>query len=99
MGGIDVRFFCEKCGNPFPWTEDKLNTARELLYHLEDLSNDEKNSLWELLSYVLSTDSELLKPKAILFREKLKKAGKQLSSEAKDALYTIVAKAVAEKMS
>jgi hypothetical protein len=79
--------------------EDKLNTAKELLYHLEDISPDEKSSLWELLDYVLSTDSDLLKPKAILFREKLKSAGKRLSSEAKEALYSIVAKAVAEKMS
>jgi hypothetical protein len=96
---INVPSFCEKCGKPFPWMEDKLNTAKELLYHLEDISPDEKSSLWELLDYVLSTDSDLLKPKAILFREKLKSAGKRLSSEAKEALYSIVAKAVAEKMS
>ena len=97
--GITVPSFCAVCGHPFPWMEDKLNTARELLYHVEDLSIDEKNELWELLSYVLSGDSELLKAKEILFREKLKKAGKRVSGEVKDFICTLMAKVIAEKMS
>jgi len=46
--------FCHKCGSPYPWMEDRLNTARELLNHDEKLSFDERNELWGLLRYVMS---------------------------------------------
>ena len=64
---IDIPSFCRNCGTPFPWMEERLSTARELLYHIEGLSIDEKNDLWNLLSYVLSTNSDLLKAKEVYF--------------------------------
>jgi hypothetical protein len=30
--------FCHRCGHPYPWMDDKLRTAHELLFHAEKLS-------------------------------------------------------------
>src|SRR5580704_1635867 len=29
----DTPAFCHYCGKPYPWMEDRLQTAKELLYH------------------------------------------------------------------
>ena len=45
--GFDIRdapAFCHACGKPFPWTEDRLNAAKELADEL-DISDDEKTQL------------------------------------------------------
>jgi hypothetical protein len=46
--------FCHKCGRPYPWTEDKLSTAKELLWHDDKLTLEEREKLWGQLQYVMS---------------------------------------------
>jgi hypothetical protein len=46
--------FCYKCGRPYPWMEDRLQTAKELFYHDDKLSLEEREKLWGLLQYVMS---------------------------------------------
>jgi hypothetical protein len=54
--------FCHGCGRPYPWMEDRLRTARELLDHDEKLSLDERNALWNDLQYVMSDPKADLAP-------------------------------------
>lgn len=34
--------FCDGCGNPYPWTEAKLNAAKELISIMDELNQDEQ---------------------------------------------------------
>jgi len=58
----EPRPFCHKCGKPYPWMEDRLQTAKELLYHDDKLSLDEREKLWGLLQYVMSDPKSDLAP-------------------------------------
>jgi hypothetical protein len=51
----DLPFFCHapNCGLAYPWMQDKLETARELLYDIENLALDERDELWDLLKFVM----------------------------------------------
>ena len=40
-----VPSFCHSCGRPYPWTEKKLEAARELSEELEGLTDEEKEVL------------------------------------------------------
>jgi hypothetical protein len=54
--------FCHKCGHAYPWMEDRLKTAKELLNHDDKLSYDERENLWGLLQYVMSDPKSDLVP-------------------------------------
>src|SRR5207253_543371 len=45
--------FCPSCGSPYPWTEEGLKSARALADELENLSQEEKESLKESLGDVV----------------------------------------------
>jgi len=75
----ELPFFCHapECGLPYPWMQDKLETARELLYDIESLSVDERDELWELLKFVMSDpQSDWAPAKTKLIGVKLKKVSK-----------------------
>ena len=40
------RSFCHKCGKPYLWMEDRLQIARELLYHDDKLLLEDRERLW-----------------------------------------------------
>ncbi len=54
--------FCHKCGKPYPWMEDRLQTAKDLLYHDDKLSLEEREKLWGLLQHVMSDPKSNLAP-------------------------------------
>jgi hypothetical protein len=69
--------FCHSCGRPYPWMEDALSTARDLLWHDDKLSLEERQKLWDLLQYVMSDPkADLVPAKRKLIEIKLEKAGK-----------------------
>ena len=85
--------FCHKCGYPYPWMEDRLNTARELLDHDDKLSLDEREELWDLLQYVMSDPkSDLVPAKKKLISIKLEKA----AAATKEVVVDFLAKYLAE---
>lgn len=55
-------YFCHKCGRPYPWMEDRLETAKELLNHDDKLSLEERERLWGLLQYVMTDPKSDLAP-------------------------------------
>lgn len=67
--------FCHKCGHPYPWMEDRLQTARELLNHDDKLSLDDREKLWGLLQYVMTDPkSDMAPAKRKLFEIGIAKA-------------------------
>jgi len=67
--------FCYNCAKPYPWMEDRLQTARELLWNDDKLSIEERESLWGLLQYVMSDPkSDLVPAKRKLIDIKLEPA-------------------------
>lgn len=67
--------FCHKCGRPYPWMEDRLATAKELLWHDDKLLLEDREKLWDLLQYVMSDPkSDLVPAKKKLIEFNLAKA-------------------------
>ncbi|MFZ0797599.1 MAG: DUF2321 domain-containing protein [Terriglobales bacterium] len=93
----DLPFFCHapKCGLAYPWMLDKLETARELLYDLENLSLEEREELWDLLKFVMcDPKSDWVPAKTKLIGIKLA----QVSKASRDVLLDFTAKVAAEVM-
>ncbi len=85
--------FCYKCGRPYPWMEDRLQTAKELLDHDDKLSLEEREKLWGLLQYVMSDPkSDLVPAKKKLIEISLAKA----AAATQDFVTTLLAKYAAE---
>ncbi|MBZ5647488.1 MAG: DUF2321 domain-containing protein [Acidobacteriia bacterium] len=85
--------FCHACGRPYPWMEDRLNTARELLDHDDKLSLDDRKNLWGDLQYVMSDPrADLVPAKKKLIGIRLEKATEYV----REAILDLIAKATAE---
>jgi hypothetical protein len=86
-------YFCHKCGRAYPWMEDRLQTAKELLNHDDKLSYDEREKLWGLLQYVMSDPkSDLVPAKKKLIDISLTKA----AAATRDFVTDLMAKYFAE---
>jgi len=85
--------FCYKCGRPYPWMEDRLQTAKDLLDNDDKLSLEEREKLWDLLKYVMSDPkSDLVPAKRKLIEINLAKAGAATRAIVTD----LIAKTIAE---
>ncbi|MDM5335727.1 DUF2321 domain-containing protein [Fictibacillus enclensis] len=85
--------YCHKCGNPFPWTSEKLDAAKELAELLDELSDVEKEQL------KMSLD-ELVKdgPRTVVattrFKGIMSKTGPEMAIGFKDILIDLVSETV-----
>ena len=85
--------FCHKCGAPYPWMEDILNTARQLLHHDDKLTQEDRISLWGDLQYVMSDPRGTHVPaRKKLIEFNLKKA----TETVREAILDLMAKTAAE---
>lgn len=85
--------FCYTCARPYPWTQDRLQTARELLYHDDKLTEEDREKLWSLLKDVMSSPKDDLAPaKRKLIDINLGKAGQVT----RDIITDLIAKTIAE---
>jgi hypothetical protein len=88
-----VPAFCHGCGRPYPWMEDKLRTAKDLLFHDDKLTFQERTELWDLLKYVMSNPKADLAPaKSKLIMLKIQKAAVPI----RDFVTDVIAKYAAE---
>jgi hypothetical protein len=79
--------FCHRCGQPYPWMEDKLRTAHDLLFHDDQLTYEEHKELWGLLRYVMSSpNAELAPAKSKLIAIKIQKAAAPIKDFVTDLL-------------
>ena len=87
--------FCYNCAKPYPWMEDRLQTARDLLWNDDHLSLEDRENLWGLLRYVMShPKSDLVPAKRKLIDIKL---GSVLAAT-RESIENIIAKSIAETL-
>jgi hypothetical protein len=85
--------YCHRCGRPYPWMEDRLQTAREFLRYDEKLTPTDRDELFDILQEVMSDPKSPLTPaKRKLIDIKLEKA----AGWVKDLVVDLVAKTTAE---
>lgn len=88
--------FCHKCGAAYPWTEAKLQAARELADELDELSPDEievlKGSLDDLVA-----DTPRTTLAATRFKKLVAKVGPAVADGFKEILTDVVSES-AKKM-
>ena len=93
--GYDVPSFCHACGNPYPWMEELLKTAKELLWHDEKLKLEDREKVWDCLRYVMSDPkADLVPAKKTLIGIYLAKAG----DFTRESIENIIAKIAIESM-
>ena len=44
---ISLPYYCYKCGNPYPWTESRLDAAEKIVDMLDELDDNQKKQLKE----------------------------------------------------
>lgn len=87
--------YCHGCGRPYPWMEDRLETARELLRQDEKLTIADREELFDVLRDVMSDPKSPLTPaKRKLIDIKLEKTPGWI----RDLVLDLVAKTTAEVM-
>lgn len=80
--------YCYNCGNPYPWTEDKLDATKELLALDSKLSNEELEYLSSNLNSLL-IDTPKTKLVATKFKLGLSKLGKESAMAIRDIIVEI----------
>jgi hypothetical protein len=94
-GDYTLPFYCYKCGRPYPWMQERLRTAKDLLDHDDKLLLADRERLWDLLEYVMSDPkSDLAPAKKKLIEIDLEKA----KAETKDFIQGVIAKMGVEAM-
>jgi hypothetical protein len=85
--------FCHGCGRPYPWMADRLDTARDLLWHDDHLTPEDRENLWKDLKYVMSDPrADLVPAKRKLIEIKLGKAAEVV----RVSIIELIAKTMAE---
>lgn len=87
--------FCHKCGHAYPWMEERLRTARELLENDDKLSPEDRENVWKDLGYVMSDPRSDLSPaKRKLIEVRLEHASKYV----REFVLDLTAKIAAEML-
>jgi len=84
-GSFSVPAFCSNCGAPYPWTEKRLEAARELVAELEGLTEDEKAALAKDLDDIIA-DTPKTTVAATRWKKALLKAGREAGHAFRDIL-------------
>ncbi len=77
--------FCSACGQPFPWTSAKIQTAHELAQELENISDEEKKILEQSIDEIVKDT-----PKTTLAATRFKKILFNTSKPVVDAFRDIL---------
>jgi hypothetical protein len=91
--GYDPPSYCHGCGRAYPWMQERLATAKDLLDHDDKLLLEDRERLWGLLQYVMSDPkSDLAPAKRKLIDIDLEKA----KEDTKDFIQGLIAKTIVE---
>jgi hypothetical protein len=85
--------YCHACGKPYPWTESKMQAAKELVDELDSLDDEDRRILKQSLDDLV-TDSPKTEVASLRFKRIMKKVGK----ESYDAVKTVVTDLVSESI-
>jgi hypothetical protein len=87
--------FCHRCGEPYPWMQERLGTAKDLLRRADKLSPEDRDALYADLEYVMvNPKGDLAPAKSKLIDLRLGAAGQFI----KEAVLDLMAKTAAEMM-
>lgn len=89
--------FCGGCGKPFPWTESRVQAARDLLEELDGLSTDEKLLLSKSFDDLV-TDCAQTQVAITRFKKLGAKLGKEAGGALKSILIDIVSEAAKKSL-
>jgi len=89
--------FCYQCGLPYPWTTSRLNAARELTNELENLDEQERESLSKSLDDLIRETPST--PVAVnRFKKLVKKAGSVAADGLKSILVDVITEAAKKQL-
>lgn len=90
--GYEAPAFCGDCGQPFPWTQHRLEAARELAGEAEHLSTEEKQQLADSLDD-LTRDTPRTQVAAGRFKRLVAKAGVETGNALRAVLVDVMSEA------
>jgi hypothetical protein len=89
--------YCYECGKAYPWTEEKLNAAKDLAELLDELSEAEREQLKMSLDDLVADG-----PRTIVaqtrFKRILSKTGPEIATGFKDILVDVVSETVKKSL-
>jgi len=84
--------FCHECGKAYPWTEAKLRAAQELSDEIENLTEEERETLKKSLDDIVR-DTPQTPLASTRFKKIVAKAGKVAADGLKDILVDVASEA------
>lgn len=92
-----VPHYCYNCGKPYPWTQVKLEAAKELAEELDGLNNEEKDVLKQSIEE-LTRDTPKTEVAAVKVKKFLAKASGAALSMLRDILVDIASETAKNAM-
>ena len=93
MGKTEAPAFCQECGNPHPWTEQRLATAQQFADEEAHFTTEEREQFQQSLAEIVKETPNA--PLAIgRFRRLMAKGGKAASDGLRDILVDVLSEAV-----
>ncbi|WGI17953.1 DUF2321 domain-containing protein [Methanonatronarchaeum sp. AMET-Sl] len=80
--------FCHGCGEPYPWTKEKIQVAKKYAQMLENLDEEEKQTVEKNIDDIIK-DSPRTKIASLQFKKNLDKAKGKAKKELKDIIVEI----------
>lgn len=84
--------FCPNCGRPYPWTQRRIEAARDLANELEDLSSEEQETLKRSLDSLVR-DLPATELAATRFKRIMAKVGAESYAAMKSILVNVLSEA------
>lgn len=91
LHSIPIGAYCDECGKPYPWTEKKIQAAKELIDLTNELDDKEKEILKGSIDDI-TTDN----PRNEVAATKIKLILKKVGSATKDVLVSTISSVAAE---
>jgi hypothetical protein len=90
---FEIPKYCDNCGHSYPWTESKLQAAKQMVDLFEKLTPDEREVLKTNLDDLIR-DSPQSEPSAYNFKKIMAKVGKESAGIMRGILVDIVSESI-----
>lgn len=91
-GGYEPPSFCFNCGNPFPWTQRKLEAAVELVQAGGKLTDEELSQFRKDLGDLVK-NSPRVQVASLRFKQTMSKVGTSVASSVRDIVIDVLSEA------